>query len=370
MLRPDLNSQSPDYLTYTHGLVPTLPPANYSRATMNIVDHIYIGILPKSAHVSIRRFFSAFVQQQQRAHEHNFHRPTHTPPIMAIYWDNARFNKPLLTTLQCLNPHNHTKLYHLISRAWDNVTIALLQRARNIQTIIEALVYNRSRSSNLSITKPRQPLTLPTPCGRNLVQTIMHPHLAHIPNTTPSGTPILLTPKRVTHCRHPRCDLYASAGLNRGVIRGKSLYCPVYHIFNHAAQHTHHIERALTRNAPLRRSLADLTYTPDTQQPLLTTRALHDILRTYPSHNIAPLLRSLRAQHKHLYTTTRPNHDPDTYNPQSPLTHALQNVARTINAPSSHHSLANPLPTQAQQHQRYIRAASLCPCPPRADRTK
>ena len=63
MLRPLMTSDSADLLTYTHGLVSSLPPANYSRASMNVIDHTYIGILPRSLHANIRKFFSAFVTQ-------------------------------------------------------------------------------------------------------------------------------------------------------------------------------------------------------------------------------------------------------------------------------------------------------------------
>ena len=56
-LKPDLTETSPDFCAYSHGFVYTLPPANYSRATMNVIDHIYIGILPRTAHITINRFF-------------------------------------------------------------------------------------------------------------------------------------------------------------------------------------------------------------------------------------------------------------------------------------------------------------------------
>ena len=62
-IRPHLTQDSADILTYTHGLVSSLPPANYSRATMNVIDHIYIGILPRSLHTSIRQLFSTFAAQ-------------------------------------------------------------------------------------------------------------------------------------------------------------------------------------------------------------------------------------------------------------------------------------------------------------------
>ena len=45
-VRPDLTYTCPDYCSYSHDLVSTLPPQNYSRATMKVIDYIYIDILP------------------------------------------------------------------------------------------------------------------------------------------------------------------------------------------------------------------------------------------------------------------------------------------------------------------------------------
>ena len=53
--------------------------------------------------------------------------------------------------------------------------IDLLQRVRNIQTIIDALVFNHSRTGSTRPDARRVPVaTIPPPCGRNLVQTILH----------------------------------------------------------------------------------------------------------------------------------------------------------------------------------------------------
>lgn len=40
-----IRPNNPAFLLYTHGLVTVLPPNNYTRNTMNIIDHMYIGIL-------------------------------------------------------------------------------------------------------------------------------------------------------------------------------------------------------------------------------------------------------------------------------------------------------------------------------------
>ena len=151
--------------------------------------------------------------------------------------------------------------------------------------------------------------------------------------------------------------------MRRGIIIGRALYCPVCQIFNHAAKHTHHIERALKTTPRLRLQLGQLIFIPDDQTDLITTAAILRVLRTHPAQNIRSLLNHLRFQHSHLYTTQRPDKDPDRDNPQSPLTHALHNVARTLNIPSCYHSLANPLPTDSLMIQRYSRAITMCPCP-------
>ena len=62
-MRPDLTADSPDFRTYIHGLVFIIPHTNYIYTTMNVIDHIYIGILLRSANKTINRCSSAFVTQ-------------------------------------------------------------------------------------------------------------------------------------------------------------------------------------------------------------------------------------------------------------------------------------------------------------------
>ena len=188
---------------------------------------------------------------------------------------------------------------------------------------------------------------------------------AHIqsPTNPPTSTPILTATTSRTPCEHDRCNLYESNQLSRGFIIGRALFCPVCQIFNHAAKHAYHIERALRTRPRLRHSLAKLTYLPNQQSAITTTRLLLITLREHHAQDISSLLDNLRSQHAHLIKTRPLIGDPNTDNPQSPLTHALHFVARTLNIPSTQHSIANPRPTTTQQHQRYIRAATVCPCP-------
>ena len=40
ILRPNMDTESPELLTYTHGLISSLPPANYTRDTMNLIERV------------------------------------------------------------------------------------------------------------------------------------------------------------------------------------------------------------------------------------------------------------------------------------------------------------------------------------------
>ena len=166
---------------------------------------------------------------------------------MSVYWDSATSQPALLRTLHCLNPPNNMKFYRLISKAWNKVLITLLQQARNIQTIIDALAFNHSHTGSTRLDVRRVPATILPPCGRNLVQTILRRKVLRIP---------IVAPTRQTPCDHARCNLYATAHMNRGTIKGGSLFCPVCLIFNHSAQHNKHIEQAITSCPRLRVSLS------------------------------------------------------------------------------------------------------------------
>ena len=192
-------------------------PANYSRTSMNFIDHTCIGVLSRSTHTIIHRYFSDFSQQQQRAHDHYFPWPATTPHIMDMYWDATTSQPPLLRTLQCLNPPNNMTFYHLISKAWNKVLITSLQWARNLQIITDVLVFNHSRTGSKRPNAHRVPTTIPPTYGRNLVQTILRRKVICTPIVVP-------TPQ--TPCDHDRCNLYADANMNRSTVdeRISSLY--------------------------------------------------------------------------------------------------------------------------------------------------
>ena len=165
---------------------------------MNVIDYIYIDILPRSMHTTIRQFFSTFAAQQQRAHDNRFPRSRTKPHIISVFWDHAKAQSPiytdLLDALNCLWPSHDMKLYQLVAKTWNKVTIVLLQRARNVQTIAEALVFNQARSSKRHAKVTPATYPIPEPCGLTLVQTILPAHL-RLSSTDPStSTPMYTTP--------------------------------------------------------------------------------------------------------------------------------------------------------------------------------
>ena len=209
---------------------------------MNFIDHMYIGVLPRSAHTTIQQYFSTFARSQQRLHNQSFSPQVRSPSLMALYWHNAKTNPTLRRTLQCLRPPIKATLCKVLTQTWQKVVLALLQRARNVQTVIDALVYNHAKKGNkMHRTRPNITPT-PAPCGRNLVQTLMQKgkHIRSPPTPSPPGT----------RCQHVRCTLYAAAGHNRGILKGASLFCPVCKIFNHVTAHTKHICLLYTSPSP------------------------------------------------------------------------------------------------------------------------
>ena len=168
----------------------------------------------------------------------------------------------ILRTLHCLNPLNSMELYRLISKVWKKVVIVLLQQVRSLQTIVEALVYSHSRTGSTLLTVRYFPVSIPALCGCNLVHTILHRRIK---------CTLTATPTRHAPCDHDRCNLDEVAYMNRGTSKGGSLFCPVCKIFNHAAQHTKHIERALTSFPRLRFSLSKSTFLPDRQTAIIIT---------------------------------------------------------------------------------------------------
>ena len=141
---------------------------------------------------------------------------------MSIYWDHAKDHPDLVDALEFLRPAQDMKLYRLILKAWNKVSVALLRRARNVQTIVEALVYGRTRASTGAVEH-----AVNNVLSRSLVYPPLYRHFCMracpIPTNPPTSTPIFTAPPSRIPCEHARCNLYEANKMSRGFIIGRSL---------------------------------------------------------------------------------------------------------------------------------------------------
>ena len=135
------------------------------------------------------------------------------------------------------------------------------------------------------------------------MQTLLHTHMTNPPTNPTTSTPIFTPPQSRILCEYARCNLYEANKMSRGLIIGRALFFSVYQILNHAAKHTYHIERVLRTHSRLRHSIAKLTYIPDKNTAITSTRLLLTTFREYPAQDISSLLDNLWSQHAHLVTT-------------------------------------------------------------------
>ena len=107
---------------------------------------------------------------------------------MSVYRDHTKTQLDLLKALNYFSPSQEMKMYRLILKAWNKVSIALLQRAFNVQTIVEGLVYNRTCTSKRLTKSTRVQFPILESCGHTLVQTLLPVHLRGTPNTPHRST--------------------------------------------------------------------------------------------------------------------------------------------------------------------------------------
>lgn len=112
-LWPTLTLGSRDILIYTHGLVSILTPANYSRATIHVIDHRYIGILPWSTHVTIQQYISFSLNNKEHTNNGS-HDLTHYRTLWAYigimlltnrlsWWCSTTSNSHMTSTIHAYN---------------------------------------------------------------------------------------------------------------------------------------------------------------------------------------------------------------------------------------------------------------------------
>lgn len=65
-------------------------------------------------------------------------------PIMAVYHDKAKTEPLLKHTLLAIDRPKDEKFDKVYTQSWTNIILILLQRPKNIQTIIDTLIYNHA----------------------------------------------------------------------------------------------------------------------------------------------------------------------------------------------------------------------------------
>ena len=124
-----------------------------------------IGVLPPPLFSAILDNLTIFAQNQLTHHHNRF--PTNSsakfPTLMTVYYDKIE-NEPLLNhTILAIGMLKDTKFYKLYTQTWVNVTFALLQGPKNIQIIIDALIYDHVSHclSTRDILSPDKPIKSP-----------------------------------------------------------------------------------------------------------------------------------------------------------------------------------------------------------------
>ena len=92
------------------------------------------------------------------------------------------------------------QLYKLIYNTWNKAINRLLQRARNIQTIVDALVYSRTRLSKLCSKAQMWHHAIPKLCKSTLVKTILHAHLDNLIIAPTTDDPKINTTQQPLPC--------------------------------------------------------------------------------------------------------------------------------------------------------------------------
>ena len=106
--------------------------------------------------------------------------------------------------------------------------------------------------------------------------------------------PTTLAPTQCSYRHHVNTigDFYATTNLSRGGIISKPLFCPVCQIFNHAAKHTHRVERLLKNSPRQQESLARYVSISNTQTGTIANNAIFRTLRLYLAQGISSLLKT------------------------------------------------------------------------------
>ena len=294
---------------------------------------------------------------------HQYHRATSTPPtILALYYDKAKHNTHLKQSLNAMDISDRSSLAHIYHKAWNIVTISLLQCARNVHHIIHALIYQQHRKSNLTIPATPKRTLIPQPTCRKFTITVLESHrfTSHTSGitNTPASTQ-LVEPTAQRQCTHPLCTLADRLKRTTGAAQVNDIYCQQCHMFNYAAHHTTRLERAVTSGPHLRKTLAQLMYRPRSNTQHVQQSTVNDIIIQHSTQSLTEIIRILHIIHSSTQLNTS---HPSLLTPAShPILTAMRFLARTLNISTTYDIFTNPITTPEHYHAAYTNAATICP---------
>ena len=152
-------------------------------------------------------YLTSIAQQQLTKHQIYYRTPTKPLIILNLYYDKITHNRTLNNALKTLNITDKSSLAHIYHQAWNIITISLLQRARNVQHIIHALVYHQQTKSTLNLPLTPARTRIPLPTRSTFAATVLETHrftTTTTRTTNANQSPSLVEPCSPRRCTYPR----------------------------------------------------------------------------------------------------------------------------------------------------------------------
>ena len=129
---------------------------------MNIIDHVYIGILPLRLYTVILGKLTTFAQHQLTPYHNHIPPNSYIKPLslITVYHNKVEYELLPNQSILAIDIPKDVKYYKIYTQAWTNVTLTLLQCPKNIKIIINALIYNHTLYclSTRDILSPDKPI--------------------------------------------------------------------------------------------------------------------------------------------------------------------------------------------------------------------
>ena len=93
---------------------------------MNIIKHIYIGILPIALHTTIKAYLTFITHRQNITNQYTYLPNKKSSNIIILYHNKAKHNCPVKYALNVLVIGDKPNLLQLYHQVWNIISIYLL----------------------------------------------------------------------------------------------------------------------------------------------------------------------------------------------------------------------------------------------------